>query len=89
MTDRIDRTATTDRENIGTVEQDFVSVAEMAKRTTLSQSYITDLQDAGTLPFVRVGSRRLTPRDAFEAWVANLKAKATATPTDPTLSGGV
>jgi excisionase family DNA binding protein len=47
----------------------YLSIADAMLATGLSQPFLYQQMSAGTLPFFKVGKRRLIRRDALIAWI--------------------
>ena len=53
--------------------RDYLSITDVAERTTLSQRRVEQLVASGELFSVRLGRRRLIPSVAYDAWRAGLE----------------
>ncbi len=51
-------------------QTDYITSSQAARLSGLSMPRISRLTGTGELPSVRVGTWRLIPRVAFEAWLA-------------------
>lgn len=53
------------------MENEMITVKEIAKYLRLSLPTVYRLVNAGTIPHVKIGCRYIIPRDAFLSWVAS------------------
>jgi excisionase family DNA binding protein len=55
-------------------EQDgaFLSASEVGQRIGRGDDTVRRMWDAGTLPFVELNGRRVTPRAALDKWINDL-----------------
>lgn len=53
------------------MENEIITVKEIAKYLRLSLPTVYRLVRNGTIPHVKIGSRYLIPRDTFLSWVAS------------------
>jgi excisionase family DNA binding protein len=54
------------------IEPRLIGLEVAALVYDLSADTIAELQDAGEMPVVRIGKRRLVPVQAVDAWIAGL-----------------
>lgn len=52
------------------MENEMITVREIAKFLRISLPSAYKLVNAGTIPYVKVGCRYIIPRDAFQFWVS-------------------
>jgi excisionase family DNA binding protein len=60
------------------IEPMFYGVMDASEATSLGRTKIYELMDSGQLPSVKVGARRLIPREALEQFAARLIAEQVA-----------
>lgn len=53
------------------MENEMITVKEIAKYLRLSLPTVYRLINAGTIPHVKIGCRYIIPRDTFLSWVAS------------------
>lgn len=67
----LEDTTVTTTEKTTLVSDGVLSIAEAAKELRLHTKTITRLIQAGTLPYCKIGRRKLIPRKAIEAMLAD------------------
>lgn len=51
------------------MENEMITIKEVAKYLRLSLPTVYRLVNAGTIPHIKIGCRYIIPRDAFLSWV--------------------
>ena len=68
----------TETERVLSIQPMLYGVKDAATATSLGRTKIYELMDSGELPSVKVGTRRLIPREALEEFAARLVANQVA-----------